>query len=306
MARVKQIGPGRKTNGTIDGITYVTRKNGTTYVRATPNMPAWVFKTPGALKRQGIFKFIQMHMKYHLRTLKQTITPKENGTVMNRYYSMNYKPLSEALDALADRYVAGEVVTLTEIETAIATYAAANPETIVIGCRNGYGDVHLTGEWPSTITLHASGSCNTIVIFVAENGQTTTINPDGTVTVEGGSSGSSGSSSGSGTGNSGGNTGGNSSGGSDTPTVQAPTISGTTPFEEMTSVTITGPAGSQIRYTLDGTNPSASSTLYSEAITLTDTTTVKAIAIVSGQSSSVTTRTFTKGTGGSGGGDMSE
>ena len=32
MAQIKQIGPGRKTTGTIDGVTYVTR-NGVTYVR---------------------------------------------------------------------------------------------------------------------------------------------------------------------------------------------------------------------------------------------------------------------------------
>lgn len=123
MAQVKQIGPGRKTNGTIDGITYVTRKNGFTYVRATPTMPAYVFKTPEAIKRQSIFKLIMMHEKHHLRTLKQTITPKDNGTVMNRYYSLNYKHLAVALDALADRYVAGGTVTLTEVEAAIAAYA---------------------------------------------------------------------------------------------------------------------------------------------------------------------------------------
>lgn len=295
MAQVKQIGPGRKTNGTIDGITYVTRKNGFTYVRATPNMPAWVFKTPEALKRQGIFKFIQMHEKYHLRTLKQTITPKGNGTVMNRYHSLNYKHLAAALDALADRYVAGDTVTLSEIEAAIAAYAAENPEAIVIGSRSGYGEVYLTGEWPSTITLRASGGCNTIVVFVAENGQTTTYNPDGTTIVVDGS--------GSGTG---GNTGGNGSGsgsGSVTPTVAAPTISGSTPFEESTTVTITGPADASLYYTTNGSVPTSSSTPYTEALTLTATTTVKAIAVKDGVSSSVASKTFTKGTAGGGDGE---
>lgn len=293
MAQVKQIGPGRKTNGTIDGITYVTRKNGYTYVRATPTMPAWVFKTPEALKRQGIFKFIQMHEKYHLRTLKQTITPKGNGTVMNRYHSLNYKHLAVALDALADRYVAGDTVTLSEIEAAIAAYATENPEAIIIGSRSGYGEVYLTGEWPSTITLRASGGCNTIVVFVAENGQTTTYNPDGTTIVVDGS--------GSGTG---GNTGGNGSGsgsGSVTPTVAAPTISGSTPFEESTTVTITGPADASLYYTTNGSVPTSSSTPYTEALTLTATTTVKAIAVKDGVSSSVASRTFTKGEGGGSG-----
>ena len=88
MAKIKQVGLGRKSTGTIDGITYVTR-NGVTYARSAPNMPASAYKTPAAQKRQAIFKMVQMHMKYHLRTIRQTITPKGNETPNNRYYSMN-------------------------------------------------------------------------------------------------------------------------------------------------------------------------------------------------------------------------
>ena len=103
-----------------------------------------------------------------------------------------------------------------------------------------------------------------------------------------GNGGNSGSGSGSGSGN----------GGGTTPTVTAPTISGTTPFTETTEVSITGPAEAEIRYTTDGTTPTSGSTLYSAAFTLSDTTTVKAIAIKDGVSSSVTSKTFTKGSGG--------
>ncbi len=176
MARINQIGLGRKTTGTIDGITYVTR-NGVTYARATPVMPARVFKTPAALKRQAIFKMVQMHMKFHLRTIKQTFTPKGNGTASNRYYSVNGKHLTKALDSLADLWVAGEAVTLTDIEEAICAYATENPEAIVIAQKSGYGIVYLTGEWPATITLNASAGDSTVIIIVAENGTTTTINP---------------------------------------------------------------------------------------------------------------------------------
>ncbi len=83
-----------------------------------------------------------------------------------------------------------------------------------------------------------------------------------------------------------------------TPAVGAPSISGTTPFEETTTVTISAAQDAEIRYTTDGTKPTAASTLYSGAITLSATTTVKAIAIVDGVSSSVTTKTFTKQTPG--------
>ncbi len=80
--------------------------------------------------------------------------------------------------------------------------------------------------------------------------------------------------------------------------VAAPTISGTTPFETSTSVTMSGPTGAEIRYTTDGSTPTSSSSLYSSAITLSATTTVKAIAIKDGVSSEVTTKVFTKSSGG--------
>lgn len=83
-----------------------------------------------------------------------------------------------------------------------------------------------------------------------------------------------------------------------TPVVGAPSISGTTPFENTTSVTISAAQGAEIRYTTDGSKPTAASTLYSGAITLSATTTVKAIAIIDGVSSSVSTKTFTKQTPG--------
>ncbi len=93
--------------------------------------------------------------------------------------------------------------------------------------------------------------------------------------------------------------GGNGSGsgegtGSETATVEAPVISGETPFDESTQVSISGPDGAEIRYTTDGTAPNAESSLYSEAITLTDTATVKAIAIKNGVSSEAATKVFTK------------
>lgn len=298
MAQVKQIGPGRKTSGTIDGITYVPR-NGKTYVRSTPTMPVRAYRTPAARKRQAIFTLIQMHLKFHLRTIRQTVTPKGNGTPTNRYYSLNAKALNRALDALAERFVAGDDVSITDVEAAIAAYAAEHPTSIRIASLSGYQEVYLTGEWPATITLNANAGDSTVIIIVAENGSTTTIEPNGTATVVSGTGNENQTPTG---GNTGGNSGGNTGGGTETPvTVAAPTITGTTPFEETTEVTISGPAGASIYYTLDGSTPTASSTQYSEALTLSDTTTVKAIAIKDGVSSSVATHTFTKGTGNGGG-----
>ena len=80
-------------------------------------------------------------------------------------------------------------------------------------------------------------------------------------------------------------------------TLAAPTISGTTPFAETTSVSMSGPDGAEIHYTTDGSTPTAESTLYSEAFTLSDTTTVKAIAIKNSESSEVASKLFTKSSG---------
>ena len=188
MAQIKQVGIGRKSTGTIDGITYYTL-NGKTFARSTPTMPASVYNTPEARTRQAIFKMVQMHMKQHLRTIRQTITAK-TGTPCNRYYSLNKKGLYAALQALAEQYVNGADVTITDIEAAINAYAAEHPTSIKIASKSGYQEVYLTGPWPNTITLNALVGDSTVIIIVAENGTTTTINADGTTTVTNSSSGS--------------------------------------------------------------------------------------------------------------------
>lgn len=196
MAKIKQVGIGRKTTGTIDGITYYVR-GGVTYARSTPNMPASVYNTPEARLRQALFKLVQMHLKYHLRTIRQTFSPKGNVNPYNRYYSLNSKALKVALIPVAELYCAGQDVTITDVEQAISAYATEHPTSIRIASKSGYQDVYLTGPWPDTITLNALAGDSTVIIIVNEHGQQTTINPDGTVTTgtdtEGNSEGGSGS-----------------------------------------------------------------------------------------------------------------
>ena len=96
--------------------------------------------------------------------------------------------------------------------------------------------------------------------------------------------------------------GGNSNSGTsetpETPTVvAAPQFAGETQFTESTEVTISGPDGASIYYTVDGSTPTAESTQYSEPLTFTETTTLKAIAIKDGINSEVTSRTYTKSSG---------
>lgn len=74
-----------------------------------------------------------------------------------------------------------------------------------------------------------------------------------------------------------------------------PVISGTTPFETSTQITITCDTdGAKIYYTTDGKSPSEErGTLYTGAFTVTESTTVKAIAVSDGyKTSSVALKTF--------------
>jgi len=97
---------------------------------------------------------------------------------------------------------------------------------------------------------------------------------------------------------SGGGSGTNTNVSNTTNSVAAPTFSGETQFTESTQVTMSGPAGASIFYTVDGSTPTDQSLEYEEPITLSATTTVKAIAVKDGVSSSVTSRTYSKVEGG--------
>ena len=74
-----------------------------------------------------------------------------------------------------------------------------------------------------------------------------------------------------------------------------PTISGADKFSDRTEVTITATPGASIYYTTDGTVPTNGSQQYNTPITLTETTTIQAIAIEDGHiMSDVVGMTFTK------------
>ena len=87
-----------------------------------------------------------------------------------------------------------------------------------------------------------------------------------------------------------------------------PTISGTDKFSDRTEVTITATPGAIIYYTTDGTVPTNGSQQYNTPITLTETTTIQAIAIKDGHiMSDVVGMTFTKeSSGGSSSGSSSD
>ena len=60
-----------------------------------------------------------------------------------------------------------------------------------------------------------------------------------------------------------------------------------------TDVSIHGQEGSTVYYTLDGSNPTTSSAVYSTPITISQTTTIKAMAVLNGNNSDVASATYT-------------
>lgn len=206
------------------------------------------------------------------------------------YLGMNAVLLAGAAAWVHSREADGGLKVSTQFfyveNAALASYQTS---AALIASANSYGGINTREVYlqPGVANQNGGGSSN------GSNGSN-------------GSSGSSGSSSGtSGTSETPGTNGGNT--GSVTPaTVTAPSFAGETQFEESTEVTISGPADATIHYTVDGSTPTAESAVYSEPLTFTETTTLKAIAVKDGVSSSVASRTFTKGSGSGGNGTGGE
>lgn len=170
---------------------------------------------------------------------------------------------------------------MTVVSDILADYQS---EEAFIASANSYGGINTREVYLSPTSTLADLSS---AVASANGGTQQSSGGSGSGTQSGGGTGS-------GT-QSGGNTGGNSGS-----SLSQPTISGSTPFADSTTVTITGPAGAELHYTNDGTTPTSASTLYSEPITLTDTATIKAVAVLNGETSAVASRTFTKSSGGGG------
>lgn len=84
-------------------------------------------------------------------------------------------------------------------------------------------------------------------------------------------------------------------GGVTPPAVAKPIIAGEEKFYDEVEVSITcATDGAAIRYTLDGTDPTVASALYEEPFTLSESATVKAIAILGSDASAIAEKAFVK------------
>lgn len=81
--------------------------------------------------------------------------------------------------------------------------------------------------------------------------------------------------------------------------VAAPVISGDETFQGSTTVTITAGEGTEVYYTVNGDDPTddrAERTLYTAPFTISETTTVQAVAYKAGKASAISSKTFTLST----------
>lgn len=109
--------------------------------------------------RKPLFSMINMYMKEHQTDINVSFNKSKYGSQRNYFFSTNYGALSKALMALAIQTAnSGTLPSMEDVNTAINTYAAANPTSILRVKLAGFDKVYLTGEWNSEDNPVAGGA----------------------------------------------------------------------------------------------------------------------------------------------------
>lgn len=111
--------------------------------------------------RKPLFSMINMYMKEHQTDINVSFNKSKYGSQRNYFFSTNYGALSKALTALAIQAAnSGTLPSMEDVNTAIVTYAVANPTSILRVKLAGFENVYLTGEWNSEDNPVAGGSAD--------------------------------------------------------------------------------------------------------------------------------------------------
>ena len=273
---------------------YIKRQNKNSHNVAFGKYYATAVYDSHFIGTEELADFIQRQASVKKSDIKAVL--QELGEAMKHFFELGQKI---KLDGIGIMKVGFSSIGVNKVEdctsaTITTRRVLFQPETerVVVG-QEKKKDGTVKQKYVNAITLLKD------VVF--EETHDNSMNVESEESPAGGSGNSENSGNGENTENSGSGSESNTNGTNNTNSVAAPTISGVNPFEETSQVSISGPDGATIYYSENGDDPDANDTLYTQPFTIDETTTIKAIAIKDGVSSQVTTKVFTKGTGGSGG-----
>lgn len=139
MATVKSIGVGKGTGRT--GNVYYRSTRGRTIMCDMPTVNQTSTRAPMAVARQTIFGLVNRYIKLHANSIAVSFNRTKYGSQRNYFVQVNYAAMKEALKELP------KTASDTEIETAITTYATANPTSVYRVRLDGYTNVYLKAKW---------------------------------------------------------------------------------------------------------------------------------------------------------------
>lgn len=126
------------------GNTYLRTVRGRTLQCWMPNSNKVATRTEAAIARQTTFGLCTRFAKLHANSIKVSFNTTKYGSARNYFMKINYDALKSAFAELSAS------ASDAAIETAVKTYATANPTEIYRVRRNGYPNVYLSGEWKSS------------------------------------------------------------------------------------------------------------------------------------------------------------
>lgn len=142
IIRSLAVGKSRKSAGNL---TFRTVRGRTIMSEKVGSRP--VTRVDGALSvYEARFRLISMYIGAHRADINASFDKSKYGSQGNYFYTVNKKGLEAAIDSLLPN---AQSTTVAEIESAVTTYATANPTEIYRVKRTGYAQVYLTKAWSS-------------------------------------------------------------------------------------------------------------------------------------------------------------
>lgn len=110
---------------------------------------------------QATFSIISTFIRTHASDIDVSFNKSLYGSARNNFYKKNKSALAAAVASLASAYSASkEKPSATDIDAAVAAYAAENQTAIIRVDLQGYDIVYLTGAWSSDDNPIAGGGVN--------------------------------------------------------------------------------------------------------------------------------------------------